>query len=62
MERNYFALTGNEFGVHMPMQVDLKTEAEAMMDFIHGRELYGCAALYKVENGQIQLVNQECDF
>ena len=62
MERKYFALTGNEFGVHLPNHLNLLTEDEATKEYLEMVIEYGCAGLYKVEDGQITMVRQEAEF
>jgi len=62
MEELYFALTGNEFGVHLDESTRLVSLKEALE--IYGRyiDAYGCASLFKVGEGCITRIKEEAEF
>lgn len=62
MEERFFALTGNEFGVHMDESISLKSRKEAEEDFKQYFEDYGCASLHEIRDGFIIRIEQETKF
>ncbi len=62
MENRFFAVTGNEFGVHMDESIQLVSREEALETYIRYAEEYGCASLYEVRDGEIVRTNQESEF
>ena len=62
MEELYFALTGNEFGVHLEESTRLVSLSEAQEIYDQYVENYGCASLFKVEDGCITRVKEETEF
>lgn len=62
MEERFFALTGNEFGVHMDESIRLVSLEEAQSDYNRYVDEYGCASLHEVIDGSIVRVKQEAEF
>jgi hypothetical protein len=62
MEERFFALTGNEFGVHMDESIPLVSREQAEEDYSRFLEDYGCASLHEVREGGIVRVKMEDEF
>jgi len=62
MEERFFALTGNEFGVHMDESVPLVSRAQAEEDYTRFVNEYGCASLHEVQERSIVRIKMEADF
>jgi len=61
MEERFFALTGNEFGVHLDATIKLVSWEKALADYIQFIEDYGCASLHEVRDGEIIRIEQKCE-
>lgn len=60
----YLVLTGNEYGVDILNNTDLKfiSIEDAETRFQEYVEEYGCAAMFKVEEDGLKLIKDECNF
>jgi len=61
MEERFFALTGNEFGVHMDECIKLVSWEKALADYIGFIEDYGCGSLHEVRDGEIVRIEQKSE-
>jgi len=62
MEERFFALTGNEFGVHLDESINLVSLEEAQSDYETKVRIYGCASLHEVRDGSIVRIKMEANF
>jgi hypothetical protein len=59
MEERFFALTGNEFGVHLDECIRLVSLEKARETYDQYLKDYGCASLHEVIDGEIIRIKQE---
>lgn len=62
MENRYFAITGNEFGVHLDESIRFVTLEEAEMDYRNYLAEYDCALLYELRDEQLIRIKGEAEF